>query len=64
MTETADDWIESHRGEIYTAVREALGKLDGSAMSALSLLTGFSAEEIAELGGLTPMTETRRTADE
>jgi hypothetical protein len=36
------------------AVREALGRLDGTTGSAVQLLTGFTAEEIDALGGMAP----------
>jgi hypothetical protein len=46
------EYIDNHRGEINEGVRTALKQLDGSTASAVSLLTGFDADEIAELGGL------------
>jgi len=35
-------------------IKEALRQLDGGTVSAVSLLTGFSKEEIDDLGGLPP----------
>ena len=38
--------------EINEGVREALARLDGSMLSAVSLLTGISTEKLIELGGI------------
>jgi hypothetical protein len=46
------EYIENHRDEINAGVRVALKQLDGSTASAVSLLTGFDADKLAELGGL------------
>jgi hypothetical protein len=46
------EYLENHRDEINDGVRSALQQLDGSSASAVSLLTGFSATKLAELGGL------------
>jgi hypothetical protein len=48
----ASDYVEANYDAINSAVREALTKLDGSAKSTLSLITGLSSEEIDDLGGL------------
>lgn len=40
------------RIEIIEAVTKALWRLDGSQLAAVALITGFSAEEIRDLGGL------------
>lgn len=40
------------RTDLTTTVAANLQKLDGSTESAVSLLTGISREEIAELGGI------------
>jgi hypothetical protein len=45
------EYIENHRSEINEGVRAALTQLDGSLASAVSLLTGFDAEKLGELGG-------------
>jgi hypothetical protein len=37
--------------EINEGIRQALAKLDGSLLSAVSLLTGMSIEKLIELGG-------------
>lgn len=46
------EYITNHRDEIHRGVDEAISQLDGSTAAAVSLLTGFSAEEIDDLGGL------------
>jgi hypothetical protein len=46
------EYVENHRDEINEGVRAALTRLDGSVSAAVSLLTGFDAEKLAELGGL------------
>jgi predicted transcriptional regulator len=46
------EYIENHRDEINAGIRTALQQLDGSTASAVSLLTGFDAKKLEELGGL------------
>lgn len=46
------EYIDNHRDDIYAGVREAVSQLDGSTGSAVSLLSGLSAEDIEDLGGL------------
>ncbi len=46
------EYVENHRDEINAGVRAALQQLDGSLTSAVSLLTGFDAAKLEELGGL------------
>lgn len=46
------EYVENHRAEINEGVRTALQQLDGSTQSAVSLLTGFDAAKLAELGGV------------
>jgi hypothetical protein len=46
------EYIENHRDEINAGVREALTQLDGSMGSAVSMLTGFDAAKLDELGGM------------
>jgi hypothetical protein len=46
------EYIENHRDEINVGIRAALQQLDGSTASAVSLLTGFDAVKLDELGGL------------
>lgn len=46
------EYIERHREEIQKAALEALRTLDGSTKSAVQLLTGASADELDELGGV------------
>jgi hypothetical protein len=45
------EYIDNHRAEIQIGVKDALSRLDGSRVSAVSLMTGFSHDEIEELGG-------------
>jgi hypothetical protein len=46
------EYIDAHRDEINAAVRSVLRQLDGSAASSVSLLTGLSADELDDLGGV------------
>lgn len=46
------EYIDAHRDEINAGIRNALGQLNGTDSAALTLMTGFSAEEIDDLGGL------------
>ena len=46
------EYIDAHRGEINAGVKAALGKLNGSDVAAVAMMTGLSAEELDDLGGL------------
>jgi len=46
------EYVETHRAELNEAIKQSLSRLDGSTASAVSLLTGMDADELAELGGL------------
>ena len=46
------EYIENHRDEINAGVREALAQLDGTKGGVVSMLTGFDAAKLAELGGI------------
>lgn len=46
------DYVESHRDEINAGVRAALLQLDGTNTTAVSIMTGLSAERLDELGGV------------
>ena len=46
------DYVNAHRNEINEGIRAALGRLDGSSASVVSLITGFSREELDDLGGV------------
>lgn len=46
------DYVEAHRAEIAAGVRESLARIDGSLGSVVSELTGLSAAELEDLGGL------------
>ena len=41
-----------HRDEINAGVKAALGKLNGTDAAAIAMMTGLSAEELDDLGGL------------
>lgn len=44
--------VDAHRAEINAEIRIALRRLNGTDSAALTLMSGFSAEEIDDLGGL------------
>ncbi len=46
------EYIDAHRDEIDAGVKVALGKLNGSDAAAVAMMTGLSAEELDDLGGL------------
>jgi predicted transcriptional regulator len=46
------EYIENHREEINAGVREAIAQLDGTKGSVVSMVTGFDAAKLAELGGM------------
>ena len=46
------EYVEAHRDEINAGIRDSLDRIDGSTRSVVSALTGFSAERLAELGGV------------
>ncbi|HEX6232336.1 MAG TPA: hypothetical protein VFZ63_04345 [Jiangellaceae bacterium] len=46
------EYIDAHRDEINAGVKAALGRLNGSDAAADSLMTGLSADELDDLGGL------------
>jgi len=52
VSDAIREYVEAHRDELNEAIRESLSRLDGSTSSAVSLLTGMDAEELADLGGL------------
>lgn len=45
------EYVENHRDEIAAAVRASLARLDGTLPSIVSEITGFSRDELDELGG-------------
>ena len=45
------EYVDAHRTDIQNGALEALRSLDGSTQSAVTLLTGMSAEKLDELGG-------------
>ncbi len=46
------EYINAHRDEINAGIRATLGQLNGTDAAAVSMMTGLSAEEIEDLGGL------------
>lgn len=52
VDEAVRDYIEAHREEIGRAALAALKELDGTNASVVSLLSGFSQQELDELGGV------------
>jgi predicted transcriptional regulator len=46
------EYIDAHRDEINAGVKTALGMLNGTDVTAVSMMTGLSADELDELGGL------------
>jgi len=46
------EYIDAHRDEINAGVKAALGKLNGTDGAAVAMMTGLSAEELDDLGGL------------
>lgn len=50
--EAMREYVDAHRDEINVAIKESMTRLDGSTESAVALLSGFSPEKLAELGGV------------
>lgn len=46
------EYIDAHRDEINSGIKAALGQLNGSDDAAVSRMTGLSAAELDDLGGL------------
>ena len=46
------DNVDAHRDEINEGIRAALGRLDGSNASVVSLISGVSRDELGNLGGV------------
>ncbi|WP_206445768.1 type II toxin-antitoxin system VapB family antitoxin [Agrococcus sp. KRD186] len=46
------EYVEKHRNEIHEAIQESMRRLDGSNRAAVRMLTGFSDEELDDLGGV------------
>lgn len=46
------EYIDSHRAEINDGIRAALGQLDGSSKSAVSLLADLTPDQLDEYGGM------------
>ncbi|ACZ31362.1 hypothetical protein Xcel_2346 [Xylanimonas cellulosilytica DSM 15894] len=46
------EYIDTHRDEINAGIKAALGRLNGTDETAVSFMTGLSAEELDDLGGV------------
>ncbi|MCL2849051.1 MAG: hypothetical protein FWE61_03260 [Micrococcales bacterium] len=46
------EYVDAHREEINAGIKTALDQFDGTDATAVSLMTGLSAAEIDDLGGL------------
>ncbi len=46
------EYIDAHRNKINAGIKAALAQLNGSDAAAVSLMTGRSADELDDLGGL------------
>ena len=45
-------YVDAHRDEINEGIRGALGRLDGSNASVVSLITGMTRDGLDDLGGV------------
>jgi predicted transcriptional regulator len=52
VDEAVREYIANHRDEIHRGVQDAIAHLDGTTGSAVSALSGLTAAEIDDLGGL------------
>jgi hypothetical protein len=52
VSDAVREYVEAHRAEINVAIRGAMSRLDGSNTSAITVMTGFSKEELDDLGGV------------
>jgi hypothetical protein len=52
VSEAVRAYLESRREEMRQVMLEKLRRLDGTATSSVSLLTGIPAEDIERLGGI------------
>jgi predicted transcriptional regulator len=46
------EYIDAHRDEINAGVKAALGSLNGTDTAAVALMTGMTAAELEDLGGV------------
>jgi hypothetical protein len=46
------EYVDAHRDQLNEGIRDSLRRIDDSAQSVVSSLTVFSAERLAELGGI------------
>lgn len=52
VTEAVREYIDAHRDEINAGIKSALGQLNGTEATAVSIMTGLDADELDDLGGL------------
>jgi hypothetical protein len=52
VDEAMREYIDSHRSELSAAIKDTMSQLDGTNTSVVSMMTGLSAEELDELGGV------------
>jgi predicted transcriptional regulator len=52
VDEAVRQYIDTHKDELNAAIKTALSQLDGSRTSIVSMMTGLSAAELEELGGV------------
>lgn len=46
------DYVDAKREEINAGIKESLARIDGSRTSVVAEITGFSREELEDLGGV------------
>lgn len=46
------EYISTHRDEINAGIKTALGRLNGTDETAVSVMTGMSSEELDDIGGV------------
>ena len=46
------EYIDAHRDEINDGIKAALSQLNGTDAAAVAAMTGLTADELADLGGL------------
>ena len=51
VEEAMREYVQTRLPEIHESIQSFLKQLDGTHASAVSVLTGYSAEELEELGG-------------
>lgn len=52
LSEAVREYASSHQAELQERLRSVMVTLDGSLTSEVSVMTGFSADELEKLGGV------------